>query len=276
MIELKNKKYIGADGRISLYDVFLPDTPKGMIVFAHGYKGFKDWGAWEQVAHFFATNQFAFIKFNFSHNGGTEHEAIDFPDLDAFGKNTYSKEIFDVDKMTTIAERICFEKQLQIPIHLIGHSRGGGIAILHGEIDERIASIISWAGVSNFENRFPPYDELEDWKHTGVIYVENGRTKQQMPHYYTFYEDFMTNKAKLDIKMACERLTKPFLQIHGDMDLAVSISEGISISRWTNTKIEIVKGAGHTFQTSHPWLEDNLPDDMMEVLEKTLTFLLDD
>ena len=273
MIELKNKKYIGSDNRVSLYDIFLPEDPVGIIVFAHGYKGFKDWGAWHLVAKYFAKHQFGFIKFNFSHNGGTDQEPIDFPDLKAFGQNTYSKELFDLNKLTTIAERICVEKKYQIPIHLIGHSRGGGMAILHGEKDERIAKIVSWAGVSDFEIRFPQDEELEDWKLSGVMYVENGRTKQQMPHYYSFYEDFTDHKTELNIKTACERLSKPFLQIHGDMDLAVSISEGINISRWTDTQIEIIKGAGHTFQTSHPWHEDELPEDMRLVVSKTLDFL---
>lgn len=273
MIELKNKKYIGSDGRIALYDIFLPTNPEGIIVFSHGYKGFKDWGAWHLVAKFFLDNNFAFIKFNFSHNGGTDQEPVDFPDLDAFGKNTYSKELFDLEKMITIADRICVEKQWQIPIHLIGHSRGGGITIIQGKHDERIAKVVSWAGVSNFENRFPQGDELEDWKISGMYEVENGRTKQRMPHFYSFYEDFLEHKERLSIQQACENMSKPFIQIHGDMDLAVSISEGIMISRWTDTVLEIIKGAGHTFQTSHPWESNELPEDMKRVVEKTLHFL---
>jgi pimeloyl-ACP methyl ester carboxylesterase len=274
MIELKNKKYIGSDERISLYDIYLPDDPVGIIVFAHGYKGFKDWGAWNQVAKFFVKHGYAFVKFNFSHNGGTADNPIDFPDLDAFGHNSYSKELFDLDKMVTIAERILVEKEWQVPIHLIGHSRGGGMVILQGAKDNRIAKVVSWAGVSDFESRFPTGDELEDWKIAGVRHVENARTKQKMPHFYSFYEDFQAHRTELDIKNACELMHKPLLHVHGDMDLAVSISEGISIGRWSDTNIEIIKGAGHTFQVVHPWDTDVLPEDMQQVVEKTLDFLV--
>ena len=55
-----------------------------LIIFCHGYKGFKDWGAWNLMAEAFAKIGFCFIKFNFSHNGGTIEQPIDFPDLEAF------------------------------------------------------------------------------------------------------------------------------------------------------------------------------------------------
>ncbi len=272
MIELKNKLYIGSDNRQSLYDISLPERPEAIIIFAHGYKGFKDWGAWHLVEKWFVSNQYGFIKFNFSHNGGTVEEPVDFPDLEAFGRNDYSKELFDLRKMTLLAERILAERHLEIPIYLIGHSRGGGMAILHAWKDERIAKVVSWAGISDLESRFPYGEEMEDWKSFGVWYVKNGRTNQSMPHYYSMYENYLANIENLDIKKACENLKQPFLQIHGDMDLAVSVSEGLNIARWTDTRLEIIKGAEHTFQTKHPWDLETLPDDMQQVLDKTLAF----
>ena len=66
ILEDKNKKVI-------LYDVFHNDnsTEKPLVIFSHGYKGFKDWGAWDLVGKEFAKNNLFFVKFNFSHNGGT-------------------------------------------------------------------------------------------------------------------------------------------------------------------------------------------------------------
>ena len=71
---------------------------------------------------------------------------------------------------------------------------------------------------------------------------------------------------------ACENLKIPFLPIHGDMDLAVSISEGIQLSRWADVDLEIIKGAEHTFQTKQPWTDNELPYDMKKVVEKTISF----
>ena len=272
MIELKNKLYRGSENRTSVYDISLPEAPVAMIIFAHGYKGFKDWGAWHLVQDFFVKKGYGFIKFNFSHNGGTPEDPIDFPDLEAFAQNDYTKELFDLRKITLLAERVLAERQLDIPVYLIGHSRGGGVAILHAWKDNRIAKIVSWAGISDIESRFPTDEELEDWKSFKVRFVENSRTKQTLPHNYSMYENFLANRENLDIQVACENLKQPFLQIHGDMDLVVSISEGLNIAKWTETRVCVIKGAGHTFQTKHPWKEPKLPEDMQKVVEKTLAF----
>ena len=51
------------------------------------------------MAKEFAKDGFCFIKFNFSHNGGTVEQPIDFPDLEAFGNNNYTKELDDLESV---------------------------------------------------------------------------------------------------------------------------------------------------------------------------------
>ena len=62
------------------------------VIFCHGYKGFKDWGCWNLMADYLANHHICVVKFNFSCNGGTLSNPIDFPDLKAFGENNYSTE----------------------------------------------------------------------------------------------------------------------------------------------------------------------------------------
>ena len=276
MIELKNKIYIGSENRQSVYDLLVPLNSKALIIFVHGYKGFKDWGAWHLIENQFIKNDFGFLKFNLSHNGGNVKEPLDFPDLDAFGNNDYTKELYDLNRITTLATNVLKEHKLEIPIYIIGHSRGGGVSILHAQKDKRIKKIVTWAAISNLENRFPSGDDLEDWKYSGVRYVLNGRTNQNMPHYFSFYENFIANKENLNIEKACKLLNRPFLPIHGDMDLAVSVSEGIMISRWADVELDVIKGADHTFQTKHPWTANELPVDMLNVFNKTIAFFNQD
>lgn len=275
MIDFTDKIYKGSDGRQSLFDCVIPQDATAVVIFVHGYKGFKDWGCWNLVQDFFVKEKFGFVKFNLSHNGGTVKQKIDFSDLEAFGRNTYSKELIDLGMIVDETERLIKQElELNLPIYLFGHSRGGGDAVLYAAKDNRIAKVVSLAGISDIGSRFPEGEELELWKEEGVRFVENARTKQIMPHYFDMYEDFKANEDALNIELAARSLEIPFLQIHGDMDTSVSIREGIELAEWTDTDLKIIKGADHTFGGEHPWFSNELPEDLQRAVEAARDFFL--
>ncbi|MFD2724880.1 alpha/beta hydrolase family protein [Hyunsoonleella rubra] len=242
---------------------------KPVVVFCHGYKGFKDWGAWDLMAKAFANSGFFFVKFNFSHNGGTVQQPIDFPDLQAFGNNNYSKELDDLSSVIDwISENEAYSKEIDLKnMTLIGHSRGGGIVTITAEEDNRITKVISLAGVSDYGSRYPMNTDIAQWKKDGVVYVVNGRTKQQMPHYYQFYEDFIKNEEHLTIECAVSNLNIPYLIIHGDNDTSVLIDEAYHLHKWNpSSKLEIIKGADHVFNTKHPWKQGSISKELDKVV----------
>lgn len=278
---IKNKIIHGAASRSTLLDAYwkADGKAKSIVIFSHGYKGYKDWGAWELVAKAFANAGFVFVKFNFSHNGGTIEQPIDFPDLQAFGNNNYSKELFDlgaiIDWCATNDSIPEAEKNIE-KIFLIGHSRGGGITVLKAAQDERVKALVTWAAVSDYGIRFPKGTALEAWKEKGVFYVMNGRTKQQMPHFYQYYEDFKKNENTLNIRAAAENLNKPFLIIHGEEDAAVHPFEAQSLHQWASgSQLELIPDTGHTFGSKHPWAHDELPEAMQEIVDKSIGFLME-
>lgn len=268
----KNTQIQGRHNKPILVDVFYQDDnkPKPIIIFCHGYKGFKDWGAWSLMAEEFAKLGFCFIKFNFAFNGGTVEEPIDFPDLEAFGNNNYTKELDDIDSVLNwLFENFSSNTNFNISnLILIGHSRGGGIVTIKAEEDSRITKVISIAGVSDFGSRFPKGDAFDTWKKEGVYYVVNGRTKQDMPHFFQFYDDFKQNEDRLNIIRAASNLKIPHLIIHGDNDTSVSIEEAKKLHESNpNSKLKIIKNADHVFNTKHPWIEKELPQQLIEVIE---------
>ena len=278
MRRIKNIKTDGKHNKPILIDVFYKETnqPKPIIIFCHGYKGFKDWGAWNLMAAVFANAGFFFIKFNFSHNGGTVEEPIDFPDLDAFGNNNYTKELDDLTSVINwISTHSDFKNEVKLDdISLIGHSRGGGIVLLKANEDARIKKVITLAGVCDFEKRTATIGDLQQWKKKGVKYVLNGRTKQNMPHYYQFYEDFMLNKERLDIKKATENLKIPQLIIHGNKDTSVLIDEAENLKKWNSeSEFKIIDNANHVFNTSHPWKENYLSEELETTIKNCVAFL---
>ena len=212
-----------------------------------------------------------FCKFNFSLNGGTINNPIDFPDLDAFAKNTYSQEVYDLNRVIDyVNQHYCDRIN---GIFLVGHSRGGGIALLTAN-NPLINGVITWASVADFGNRFPKNDELSKWIKDGVRHVTNARTNQEMPHNISFYNDFKENEAILTIKNVVKNLKKPQMIIHGTRDQAVPIDEANLLKQW-NSKAELVTfKASHTFNSSHPWTQDELPKELQMALEYTTQFIL--
>ena len=276
----KHKNFVvdGTHGKPIVTDVFYKEDgiSKSVVIFCHGYKGFKDWGAWNLMAERFAEAGFFFVKFNFSHNGGTLEQPIDFPDLEAFGNNNYTKELDDLDALLNwITDTQDYKNELDInSIALIGHSRGGGIVLLKSNEDPRVSKLITLASVCDFAKRTATIGDLEQWKNDGVKYVVNGRTKQQMPHFYQFYEDFVENQDRLDIKEATKKLTIPHLIIHGDADTSVKIDEAEALKNWNpSAYYEIISGADHVFNVKHPWQEENMSENLIAVVEKSIDFL---
>ena len=95
MIRKQNFNIHGAKGRIILIDLTFDDSLKNapLVIFAHGFKGFKDWGTHNLVANYFAERGYRYLKFNFSHNGTTTDKPTEFADLIAFSDNTFSIEL---------------------------------------------------------------------------------------------------------------------------------------------------------------------------------------
>ncbi len=247
-----------------------------IIIFCHGYKGFKDWGAWNLMANSFAEVGFCFIKFNFSHNGGTVEQPIDFPDLEAFGNNNYTKELDDLESVIDWVFENSEMKNISNlnNLSLIGHSRGGGIVAIKAEEDSRIINVISLAGVCDFGSRTATIGDLESWKQEGVKYILNGRTKQQMPHFYQFYTDFVKSEERLTIKRAVSTLKIPYLILHGSGDTSVFINEAEQLHKWNpKSTLEIIPEANHVFGASHPWEKEFLPKELHEAITKIINFL---
>lgn len=273
---IERNKVIYTEGeRPIIYDLYYKKDhqSKPVVIFCHGYKGFKDWGAWDLVAKTFAEQGFFFLKFNFSHNGGTVDQPIDFPDLEAFSENTYSIEQRDISNILKELEAFADEADNK-QVYIIGHSRGAGSALIAAELHDNILATATWAGVSDFAARFyEGSEQFEEWKKTGITYVENARTKQLLPHKFSFYEDFDENREAFNIQRAISNTKKPVLVLHGDKDTTVSLAEAERLKKWGNqTKLHIVADADHVFESKHPWEEKNLPKQLKEVVNETIEF----
>jgi uncharacterized protein len=274
----KNIIVEGQHGKPILLDAYWQTTAerKPIVIFAHGFKGFKDWGTWEAIGKQIVKAGFVFIKFNFSHNGTTPENPSDFQDLAAFGHNNYSIELDDLGSVLdwiTIQNLIPKDEMNIENISLIGHSRGGGVAIIKAYEDARIKQLITWASVGTLDWMFQPA-MIETWRTQGVYTIVNARTKQNMPLYFQLFEDFETNKNRFDTKTALRNFTKPHLIIQGTNDPAIPVAAAELHKSWNkNANLVLINDADHVFGGSHPFTDSLLPLHSQQLVAETIGFL---
>lgn len=279
-MELKSQLEIqGAEGKALLFDIHIPlgKEKVPLLVFAHGFKGFKDWGCWQQLSNYFVQNGIAFLKFNFSHNGTTTDAPSDFGDLDAFGRNNFSKEQDDLKAVFSWIEAQGSHYDVDVNrLYLMGHSRGGGSAIVFAEQNPQVKALITLASVGslNYSSLFHDPVQSAIWKKEGKHIVMNGRTNQAMPLYYQLFEDFKANEEAFDIKRAIANTDQAILIIHGTDDQAVSLAHAFDLAEaQPNAVLKVIDEGNHVLGGYHPYEEKGLPKHMEEAADSILQFL---
>lgn len=248
------------------------DSPKGLIIIAHGYKGFKDWGMFPYAAKYLSRTH-EVVTFNFSHNGIGD-DPLHFTELDKFAVNTYDRELLDLDALIRYLQADMQEANLHLPIFLIGHSRGAGVCLVHAlDHPDSVSGVISWNGVTNLD--LFSDQQREEMRCNGRSYVLNGRTNQQMPLDVIIIEDLERQQERYDI---IGRLTG-----HKDKDFPVVLIQGTEdSSKLRNGSEQLVSlrpdiqwiqiaGGNHTFGTVHPFTGPT--SQLTEALEATLSFI---
>lgn len=279
-MKIKNIIVEGAAGRPMALDIFFKDSAvkNPVVIYVHGFNGFKDWGNFDLIAEEFADAGFVLVKFNFSHNGTTPQQPKEFADLEAFGNNSYTKQLTD---LSIVTNWICdsnnpYNKVLDTDnIYLIGHSMGGGISVLFAAEDCRIKKLVTWAGISECKTPWGnwPLEKMKEWLLEGVQYYSNTRTNQQLPLYYQLYLDYKDNEERLSIEKAIKKLTIPVLICHGTLDIAVPVEKAYELKEWLPAAELFTIESNHVFDRAHPWEKKYLPEAMDTVLQKTISFL---
>jgi len=273
ILNSKHGKKFGVDARfVSSSD------KKPVIIFVHGFKGFKEWGHFNLMADHLAEKGFVYVKPNLSHNGTSIKKPAEFVDLEAFGNNNFSIELDDIGVLIDyLFEPGCTIPEVEMDtskIFLAGHSRGGGVIILKAREDPRVKAVATLASVASLGSW--PDSTVKQWKKDGVYYVYNSRTGQNMPLYYQLAEDVQKNKDRLDVPAAAKNMKQPMLIIHGSDDESVSVNAGYELKKLNPAaEIFIIEGAGHTFGGHHPLNDDDLPEYSKIAVERISEFFME-
>lgn len=241
------------------------------IIFVHGFKGFKDWGFGPYLSKYFSDRGFLVVSFNFSHNG-IGNNKTEFTELDKFANNTISLEVSELGEIIDLLKNGSLDLEINGKIGILGHSRGGAVALLTVSKRNDINAVALWASISKLDR----YSERQksEWRKKGYFEVLNTRTNQLMRLNSTLLEDIEKNSADtLNLEKSVRNLKCSLLIAHGDQDLAVPIAEAEQIYSWADKlKTEFYKifGTGHTFDITHPFSGTN--EKFEKLLNKTALF----
>jgi dienelactone hydrolase len=229
-------------------------APAPAVIIVHGFKGFKDWGMFPPFADRVARAGFTAVSLNLSGSGVDDRGEFSFPER--FGKNTFSAEQDDLDRVLAVLDSGGLGVPRPSRVGVVGHSRGGGAAVLYAARVARIAALVTWAAIATV--RRWPEDQRQAWRARGRLDVVNARTGQVLPMGVEVLDDIDANgDTALDIEGAAGRIGVPWLLIHGAADEAVPVAEAERLAaigkRRSDFERLIIEGAGHTFGAVHPF-----------------------
>jgi pimeloyl-ACP methyl ester carboxylesterase len=238
--------------------------PESAVVIVHGFKGFRGWGAWPALCRELALAGHAAVSFDFSHNGiGADGE---FSALDLFRENTHTREQEELRAVVdALAEGRLGGRKLR-RIGLIGHSRGGGAAVIEAAEDDRVGALVTLASIADIPSRWTP-EQVAAWHRGEDVRIQNARTKEWMPIGPDYWVDVQQHRDRLDIAAAAARVTQPWLIVHGDGDPSVPVDDAHALfaAAGENAELMLVKGADHVFGVKHPY--EGPTDDLRTVAE---------
>ncbi|MEO5580217.1 MAG: alpha/beta fold hydrolase [Gemmatimonadaceae bacterium] len=233
-------------------DARIPADPTGTVVICHGFKGFARWAFFPYLAKRISEAGLRAITFDFSGSGiGSDRE--NFTNPEAFTNNTFTQELDDLGAVIAEAR---VRDWIDRDFGLFGHSRGGGVAILHASRNRDVKALVTWAAISD-TNRWPP-EVIAEWKTRGYVDVPNARTGQIIPLGTAVLEEVeRLGETALNIASAASSIRAPWLVIHGASDETVPLAEAERLHDWAKdtSELRIIDGANHAFDARHPLTE---------------------
>ena len=194
-----------------------------IVVIGHGVTGNKDRPALIALAEGLAEAGISAIRFSFSGNGESEGEFVD---------STISKEVADLGKVLDSLEnhKICY----------VGHSMGGAVGVLRAAVDERIAVLVSLAGMVH-THEFAQREFGDATPDKGFMWDEPDCPLSQI---------YVDDMASIDsVAKQASKFGGPWLLVHGTEDDIVPIQDSIDILQYANEPTELLElpGVDHVF-----------------------------
>jgi len=231
--------------------------PKPLMIIAHGYKTFKDWGMFPHTGEYFAGKGYVTVVINFARNGVKTGEK-QITDWDIFSRLTPSSEIEDLHLVLNAIDEGALEYYSidteRTPRVLLGHSGGGSVSIVTASERDDVDAVVSWSSPATFDRINTK--EKKVWREKGEIELHGDPEHGTIRIGIEPLDDIENNAGRLNITEAVKSLQCPVFIAQGDNDPTVFPEEAHQLyAAVTNEKSKFfeLEGSNHLYGVSHPY-----------------------
>ncbi|MEE8460473.1 MAG: alpha/beta hydrolase [Phycisphaerales bacterium] len=261
----------GAEGEPIFGDMHMPASPPvGVVLVAHGFKGYKDYGMFPRVAEAMAARGLIAHRFNFSHSGMTNQTAS-FARPDLFERDTWNKQVYDLRAVMDAVTAGTLEGR-ELPLVLFGHSKGGVSVLLtagRSAGDDgvpRPAGVVSVSAPSTCNSL--TLQQQQSLTEQGFLLSPSSRTGQELRIGRIYLAEQLDDPPNHDLLKIAGRIACPVLIVHGEDDPTVpaACAGQIAAACRGEPQVEIVTGADHVFNTPNPLPPDAEPSTQLDAM----------
>ncbi|KAM7490544.1 hypothetical protein LguiA_033465 [Lonicera macranthoides] len=208
---------------------------KELVIICHGFRSLKDRIPMVNLAAAFVNQRISAFRFDFPGNGESEG---------SFQYGNYRREADDL-----LAVVQYFKAQKRIVAAIIGHSKGGNVALLYASRYDDVNAVVNISGRFNLKRGIEGRlgrAFLQRIKRDGFIDVKNRRGKVE----YRVTEEGLMDRLTTDMVAACHLIPRNcrVLTIHGSRDEMVPVEDATKFAKYVaNHKLCIMEGADHEF-----------------------------
>ena len=245
-----------------------------ILLIIHGFRGSKNWGFFPTIAEEFAQNGSIVLTWNMSLNGYSKNsQYIDQPDN--FARNTITQEMVDTQSIIDSIlqdDRIIsgdIRSHWNGDIHVLGHSRGGGIGILISAKNPSIKKLALWNTISRFGRFTERQKKL--WSETGTFPIDETEDGKVIAMNYTYISDLEFHSDEYSPLRAITEVSADILIVHAEQDMTVPIREAYALQEKSHSAhMHSIPQAGHIFGCTHPFTE--MTSSLRDAIDTTTAF----
>ena len=247
------------------------DPPKGVVLLAHGFRGYKDYGFIPVLAQRLADEGFLSHRFNFSHSG-MDHGHGHF-NPDTFSGDTWNHQVADLLSVIKAINEGRLEGGGR-PLMLFGHSRGGVTCLLAAGRHSDDPSLSHLRGLVTAAT---PVDasrlkdsEREAFLRHGHIEVPSSRTGQTLRIDSAWLREQQADPEGHDVVTQAGRVRVPVGIVHGLDDSTVDSEDAVYLAEAVGERaiMRLIDGGNHVFNTPNPADLDSTPSAPLQKLQQ--------